>query len=211
MGFIIKKAKENEVHTDTIRVFEDRRKTPLGCEIKSGSLCKVKDETTGKHVYAILRGIETEEENEKGDIKIDESLRKVLSIDLKKGLKIEHEFTFHKICFLEELYWMCTTTDYGYRISSQIAIISLILGILSIFSPLLKLVLSLFSNNIFIHISPEKLSSIISILVALVILFASFFQWWNITYNGGMLTRTWVKFIFAFCIAFLLISLFLII
>lgn len=212
MNFEIRKAKYNEVHTDTIRVFQDKRRyySSGGEIIKSGSLCKVRDVTTGEFVYAILRGLELDE---KEYIKIDESLRQKLGINTEENEKIIHQFTFHKTSFFEKLYWMWSTTDYGYRISSKIAIISLVLGVLSIFNPLnlIKSIFSLFSFNLLIDISPEKLSSILSIIVALVILCASFFQWWNITWNGGMLTKIWVKFIFVFCIILLIISLFLII
>jgi hypothetical protein len=51
-----------------------------------------------------------------------------------------------------------------------------------------------------------KVSSIISLIVAIAILFASFFQWWNITYNGKMITKVWIKVLFSTGISLLLIS-----
>jgi|GEM_PF-2610841 hypothetical protein len=57
----------------------------------------------------------------------------------------------------------------------------------------------------------EKLSSVISMVVAIVILIASFSQWWNITFNGNMITKNWVKYLFCFLILSLLISLILLI
>lgn len=57
----------------------------------------------------------------------------------------------------------------------------------------------------------NKLSAILSLTTSVVILIASFFQWWNITYNGQMLTKKWVKVLFIFCIAVLSISLLLIV
>jgi len=39
----------------------------------------------------------------------------------------------------------------------------------------------------------EKLSALLSLLAALVVVVASFFQWWNITYNGQLITKRWVK------------------
>lgn len=58
--------------------------------------------------------------------------------------------------------------------------------------------------------SNEKISSIISIVVAIIVLVASYFQWWDITYNGAMTTRRWIKIlfgllIFALCLSILLI------
>jgi hypothetical protein len=54
--------------------------------------------------------------------------------------------------------------------------------------------------------TPEKISSLISIFVAISILIASYFQWWDITWNGGMKTRKWVKLLFVLCILLLIIS-----
>ena len=44
--------------------------------------------------------------------------------------------------------------------------------------------------------SNEKISALISILVAISVLVAGFFQWWDITYDGAMLTKPWVKILF---------------
>ena len=55
----------------------------------------------------------------------------------------------------------------------------------------------------------EKFPSIISIAVAILILLASYFQWWQIQYNGGMKIKTWVKWLFGFCIILLLVSLYI--
>lgn len=59
--------------------------------------------------------------------------------------------------------------------------------------------------------SNESISSIISLVVAIAILIASFFQWWDITYGGGMILKLWVKILFSTLIIGLLISLLLII
>ena len=50
----------------------------------------------------------------------------------------------------------------------------------------------------------ERLSSLISLVVAIIVLFASYFQWWDITYNGKMMTKMWVKALFALCVALLI-------
>ncbi len=57
----------------------------------------------------------------------------------------------------------------------------------------------------------EKISSIISLLVALFVLIASYFQWWDITYDGGMITKNWVKLLFFILIICLIIALILIV
>ncbi|GEM_PF-4533955 len=56
----------------------------------------------------------------------------------------------------------------------------------------------------------ERLSSIISIIVAISILVANYFQWWSIEYNGGMRMKTWVKYLFVFCIILLVAAFFLV-
>jgi hypothetical protein len=61
------------------------------------------------------------------------------------------------------------------------------------------------------NLNPDKISSIISIAVAITILISSFFQWHDITFNGKMLTRKWIKLLFSLMIVFLLIALLLII
>lgn len=55
----------------------------------------------------------------------------------------------------------------------------------------------------------EKVSALLSILVAISILVASFFQWWRITYNGSMKTKIWIKVLFILLITLLVISLLL--
>jgi hypothetical protein len=39
----------------------------------------------------------------------------------------------------------------------------------------------------------DKLSALISLGAAIVIVGATFFQWWDITYNGGMVMRGWIR------------------
>jgi hypothetical protein len=47
-------------------------------------------------------------------------------------------------------------------------------------------------------------SSLISFIVAIIVLLASFFQWWDITYDGKMNTKKWVKILFVVLMAALL-------
>ena len=56
----------------------------------------------------------------------------------------------------------------------------------------------------------EKISSIISLCVALLILLASFGQWWNIGYDGKLVTKTWVKAILVISVAGVAVSLVLV-
>ena len=69
--------------------------------------------------------------------------------------------------------------------------------------------LKLWSNMPSTSIENDKASSIISLSVSLIILFASFSQWWMITYNGEMVTKKWVKILFILSIISLMLSLIL--
>lgn len=42
-------------------------------------------------------------------------------------------------------------------------------------------------------VTTEKLSAALSLVAALVIVAATYFQWWNITYRGQMIMKPWVK------------------
>jgi len=52
----------------------------------------------------------------------------------------------------------------------------------------------------------DKVSAILTLLAAIAILFAGYFQWRDITFNGKMNARLWVKIIFGVCIVVLLSS-----
>ena len=117
-------AKVEDVYKDIVRVPEANRKNDCDRNITEGSVCKVRVASNRTEVYAILRG------NRDGDteIKIDEYLRNKLGIEKGK----EYEFTF-KTRWWYQFCWPWSATDPGYRISSQIAVISFLLGLLSIF------------------------------------------------------------------------------
>lgn len=57
----------------------------------------------------------------------------------------------------------------------------------------------------------SKISALISLFVAILILIVNFFQWWNITYNGGMKMKDWVKILFLIFIVLLIFAGYLII
>ena len=58
--------------------------------------------------------------------------------------------------------------------------------------------------------SNEKISSIISLVVAVIILFASYFKWYEILYDGYR-SKFWVNPLLSICILALLISLYFLI
>lgn len=58
----------------------------------------------------------------------------------------------------------------------------------------------------YMKISNEKLSALISLIVAFIVLVASYFQWWDITYDGEMFTKSWVGVLFGMSIFMLLVA-----
>ncbi len=60
--------------------------------------------------------------------------------------------------------------------------------------------------------SKETLSSVISLIVAIIILISSFFQWKDVLpWEGKIKNKKWVQFLFILCILLLFVALILII
>lgn len=51
------------------------------------------------------------------------------------------------------------------------------------------------------------MSSAISLVVAIAVLVAAFFQWWDVSYDGDLRTRPWVKVLLGGLIALLVVAL----
>ncbi|MEK7558462.1 MAG: hypothetical protein AAB507_01390 [Patescibacteria group bacterium] len=115
--------KTEDIYKDIVRVSAANRKNDCDRDIVEGSVCKVVVASNQKERYAILRG----NKGSDTEIKIDEYLRNKLGIEKGK----EYEFTF-KTRWWYQFCWPWSATDPGYRISSQIAVISFLLGLLSI-------------------------------------------------------------------------------
>ena len=113
------------VYRDIIRISERHRKDINGNLIKEGSICKVivQDRT----VYAILRGL-SEGEFLSPEIEIDERLRNQLKINADDYV----DFLFKKSGFWGEFIWAWKASDPAYRISARMALLSVILGVLSL-------------------------------------------------------------------------------
>lgn len=119
------KTNEQDVFSDIIRVHENYRKDGKGQDIDGGTACIVKVIETQKSVHAILRGLG---DIETDNIRIDDNLRKKLSVDSGNY----YGFEFKKAGFLKTFVWAFNASDTGYKISARIALISLAIGIISI-------------------------------------------------------------------------------
>ena len=54
--------------------------------------------------------------------------------------------------------------------------------------------------------SNEKISAIISLIVAIMVLVANYSQWYDLTYNGQMELRNWANIFLKACMLALLVS-----
>jgi len=54
--------------------------------------------------------------------------------------------------------------------------------------------------------SPEKFSSFLSLLVALAVLLANFFQWYDLTYWGKLRLKRWALGLLVICVLVLVAS-----
>lgn len=119
------KAKRGEVLMDIVRVPKGKRNDLNGRTIEAGTVCKITLHSTGKSAFIILRGLDC---HESGDvILMDEYVREILGVDLGR----EYNFNFETRWWYRFV-WPWKATNIGYKISSEIALVSLILGALSI-------------------------------------------------------------------------------
>lgn len=107
----------DDVHKDVVRIPEKYRKDVDAKPISSGEICKI---TVGEiSTYAVIRG----EEGQNGKIiRIDEDKRK----DLLLKLNARTAFRINKASIWGKLVWALRSSDPGYRISMEIALISLV-------------------------------------------------------------------------------------
>ena len=118
------KADKDDIFEDIVRISGEKRIDSRGKHIINGSICSIVVSPSGKKIRAILRGWEGGE----NIISIDEKLRQCLGIEVGK----EYEFIFSSSIF-DNLAFPWFASNPGYRISMQIAIISFILGLISVF------------------------------------------------------------------------------
>lgn len=114
---------KEDVYKDIIRVPEHFRVNENGENIVEGSICLVSVDAVKSKTYAILRGSDDTEPC----LKIDERLRNKLGVHPGET----HRFTFEKSDFMGWFKWAWDASEIGYRVSTRIAVISLVLGVIS--------------------------------------------------------------------------------
>ena len=118
-----------DVYRDIVRIPEEHRFDPQQKKFKAGRVCRL---TVGEASrFVVLRGVEGYDAHKKclkPCIHMDEVTRD----DLKVSIGQDCEFQVQPVRWLGQLWWALDATEIGYRISSQIALVSIFLGILSV-------------------------------------------------------------------------------
>lgn len=121
-----KQLEKEEIYRNIVRVFDNERVDERSKKvIEEGEIARITVRETGKSIYVILRG----NKNGEKTIKIEEYLRNRLGVDLNT----KYEFYFKKAGIFGSYLFAWNATEVGYRISARIALISLLLGIISLF------------------------------------------------------------------------------
>lgn len=120
MKLSVKKASQQDVYQDIVRIHEDYRLTAKGKIIPEGSACRI---SIGKNsCYVIIRGIGELEKS----IFIDERSRNKLDIRIGDDVDVALK---GPLGTFGQFLWAWNSSDMAYRVASRLALISVILGI----------------------------------------------------------------------------------
>jgi len=114
--------RRDEVYKDIIRVNEAHRLDKRQRLIKEGQVCLVR--ANGRKCFAILRGYQPDSAPQ---IRMDDYTRGRYRLDLREGQT--YEFEFRKVRFVGKLRWVWNASEIGYQVASQLAVVSLALGL----------------------------------------------------------------------------------
>jgi hypothetical protein len=139
----IHQGKKEEVYRDIVRIPEAVRLDEAAGTICEGRICKI---TSGrKTAYVIVRGVKNFElegspAHEHGRcIHMDEATRKRLGVEETHSARFELE----PCGWWGEFRWAWNATEIGYRISSRLGLLGLVLGLIALFPELVKWVAEL--------------------------------------------------------------------
>ncbi|MGC2742852.1 MAG: hypothetical protein WA672_06670 [Candidatus Angelobacter sp.] len=124
-------AKKEEVYRDIIRIPEDDRRDTHGKVIDEGRICCI---IVGeKSALLIVRGVASAEFSghvHGGCIHMDDVTRKRLSLEESRIKQAEFKIT--PVGIFGEFRWAWSATEIGYRISSRLALLGLVLGLIAL-------------------------------------------------------------------------------
>ncbi len=134
----IHQAKNEETYRDIVRIPEDLRLDSAGKTIDEGRICKIK--TGSKTAYVIVRGVKnfelqgTPAHVHGRCIHMDEVTRQRLEVDKMHSARFELE----PVDWWGQFRWAWSATEIGYRISSRLGLLGLVLGLIAFLPELVK-------------------------------------------------------------------------
>lgn len=128
----IHSAQQGEVYRDLVRIPESERRDQRGWIVDEGKVCRI--QVNGRSTLVVLRGTATAEfvnHNHRACIHMDEVTRRHLRLE-NSMLGEAAEFEITPLGRFGEFRWAWNATEIGYRISSRLALLGLLLGVISI-------------------------------------------------------------------------------
>jgi hypothetical protein len=129
---VVKQADQQDVYRDIVRIQERYRTTSRGVPVKEGDVCKIVAEETGRSAIVILRGRHGADE---ASVWMDERVRQELGLSAGDELSLRLEPRI----WLGTWRWAIGSSDVAYRITAQLALLSVTLGLLGLALGILSL------------------------------------------------------------------------
>jgi hypothetical protein len=125
VSLTVRPADRDEVYQDLVRIQATYRRTADGLHVPEGQVCRITAEKTGRSTLVVLRGRHGPDEP---SIWIDEMTRDVLGIQVgqQTSFRLENDVWFGA------WRWASRSSDVGYRICAQLALLSVGLGLLGL-------------------------------------------------------------------------------
>lgn len=115
----------DEVYRDIIRVNEAHRVDKRQKRIREGQVCLVR--VNGRKCFAVLRGYQ---DCNAPQIRMDDYTRGPFRLNVTEGQT--YEFEFRNVGFIGRLRWAWNSSEIGYQVASQLAVVSLALGVVAL-------------------------------------------------------------------------------
>jgi hypothetical protein len=131
----VQEVDKEDVYKDIVRVPEKHRLDVDGHLVREGSVCRVA--TSGKWVYAIVRGCGKSEEQ---IIKIDGRLRDDLGVTPDSTVEV----TLTVQGWWGQFWWAWDASDAAYRIAARMGLLSVLLGLAGFLLGLIGLGVSIY-------------------------------------------------------------------
>jgi len=146
MRLRVHKLPEKDVYRDLVRIPEKHRIDRRQRTIKEGRVCHLSVETASR--FVVVRGVKAIDDHRCTDpcIHLDDVTRDYLNVEHEKV----YDFRLTPRHWWGELRWAWNSPEIGYRISSRLAVVGVVLGGLGFLSALPELVK--WASNVYFHI-----------------------------------------------------------